>query len=92
MIGETTPVVQSQIYREAADGTTVKELTDSSDSIFEIWSPIVFMKKSLGSVDHRHEQVHPAGSTAKSRQDDIDRLRNHCRSRNVREFVAGIIS
>jgi HD-GYP domain-containing protein (c-di-GMP phosphodiesterase class II) len=50
MIGETTPVAQGRIYREAADGTLVKELTDSSGSFFEIWSPVVFMKKSLGSV------------------------------------------
>jgi len=50
MIGETKPVAQAQLFREAADGTTVKELTNSSDSIFEILCPIVFMKKSLGSV------------------------------------------
>lgn len=50
MIGETKPVAQGQLFREAADGTTVKELTNSSDSIFEILCPIVFMKKSLGSV------------------------------------------
>ncbi|MFO7554165.1 MAG: HD domain-containing protein [Desulfobacterales bacterium] len=50
MIGETKPVAQGQLFRETADGTTVKELTNSSDSIFEILCPIVFMKKSLGSV------------------------------------------
>ena len=50
MIGETKPVVQGQLFREADDGTTVKELTNSSDSIFEILCPIVFMKKPLGSV------------------------------------------
>lgn len=50
MIGETKAVAQGQLFREAADGTTVKELTNSSDSIFEILCPIVFMKKSLGSV------------------------------------------
>lgn len=50
MIGETKPVAQGQLFREAADGTTVKELINSSDSIFEILCPIVFMKKSLGSV------------------------------------------
>jgi len=50
MIGVTKPVAQGQLFREAADGTTVKELTNSSDSIFEILCPIVFMKKSLGSV------------------------------------------
>jgi len=50
MIGETKPVVQGQLFRESADGTTVKELTNPSGSIFEILCPIVFMKKSLGSV------------------------------------------
>jgi len=50
MIGETQPVAQGQLFREAADGTTVKELTNSSGSIFEILCPIVFMNKSLGSV------------------------------------------
>ena len=50
MIGETKPVAQGQLFREATDGTTVKELTNSSGSIFEILCPIVFMKKSLGSV------------------------------------------
>jgi putative nucleotidyltransferase with HDIG domain len=50
MIGETKPVVQGQLFRESADGTTVKELTNSSGSIFEILCPIVFMNKPLGSV------------------------------------------
>jgi len=50
MIGETKPVAQGQLFREAADGTTVKELKISSESIFEILCPIVFMKKSLGNV------------------------------------------
>jgi putative nucleotidyltransferase with HDIG domain len=50
MIGETKPVAQGRLLREAPDGTTVRELTNSSGSIFEILCPIVFMKKSLGSV------------------------------------------
>jgi HD-GYP domain-containing protein (c-di-GMP phosphodiesterase class II) len=50
MIWENKPVAQGRLYREAADGTIVKELTNSSGRIFEIISPIVFMKKSLGSV------------------------------------------
>ena len=50
MIGENKRVVQGRLYREDADGTTVNELTNSSGSIFEILCPIVFMKKSLGSV------------------------------------------
>ena len=50
MIGETKPVDQGQLFRASVDGTTVKELTNPSGSIFEILCPIVFMKKSLGSV------------------------------------------
>jgi putative nucleotidyltransferase with HDIG domain len=50
MVGENKLVAQARPYRETADGTTVKELTNSSGSIFEILCPIVFMKKSLGSV------------------------------------------
>ena len=47
---ENKPAAQGRLYKEAADGTTVKELTKSSGIIFEISCPIVFMKKSLGSV------------------------------------------
>ena len=50
MIGETKPVAQGRLFRTAADGTTVRELTDASGQIFEIVCPIVFMKKNLGSV------------------------------------------
>ena len=50
MIGKAKPVALGRLYREAADGTTVRELTNSSGSIFEISCPIVFMKKTLGSV------------------------------------------
>jgi len=50
MIGETKPVAQGQLFREAADGTSVKELINSTGSIFEILCPIVFMNKPLGSV------------------------------------------
>jgi HD-GYP domain-containing protein (c-di-GMP phosphodiesterase class II) len=50
MVGETIPVAQGRLFREAADGTTVKELPNPSGTIFEISCPIVFMKKSLGSV------------------------------------------
>ena len=50
MVGETRPVAQGRLFREAADGTTVKELPNPSGTIFEISCPIVFMKKSLGSV------------------------------------------
>jgi HD-GYP domain-containing protein (c-di-GMP phosphodiesterase class II) len=50
MSGETMPVAQGRVLRKAADGTTVKELTNPSGTIFEISCPVVFMKKSLGSV------------------------------------------
>ena len=50
IIGETIPVAQGRLYREAADGTTVKELPNPSGTIFEISCPIVFMKKPMGSV------------------------------------------
>ena len=50
MIGESNPVAHGQIYRESVDGTIVRELTNSSDTIFEILCPIVFMKKPLGNV------------------------------------------
>jgi len=50
MIGETEPVAQGRLIRGTADGAIVRELTNSTGSIFEISCPIVFMKKSLGSV------------------------------------------
>jgi HD-GYP domain-containing protein (c-di-GMP phosphodiesterase class II) len=49
-IGETKQIAQGRLYRKTADGTTIKELTGSLGSIFEIICPIVFMKKPLGSV------------------------------------------
>jgi putative nucleotidyltransferase with HDIG domain len=39
-----------RIIRHSQDGTTVKELDRSSDSIFGISCPIVFMDRPLGSV------------------------------------------
>ncbi len=50
MIGRTKPAARGRLIRDIADGTTVRELTNSTGSIFEISCPIVFMKKSLGSV------------------------------------------
>ncbi|MDJ0883018.1 MAG: HD-GYP domain-containing protein [Desulfobacterales bacterium] len=50
MIGETQPVSRGRLFREAADGTLVTELTNASGSIFEILCPVVFMNKPLGSV------------------------------------------
>ncbi len=50
MVGETIPVAQGRLFREAADGTTVKELSNPSGNIFEISCPIVFMRKPLGNV------------------------------------------
>jgi putative nucleotidyltransferase with HDIG domain len=50
MIGENKPLALGRLYRTDDDGTLVKELTNSPGNIFEIMCPIVFMKKSLGSV------------------------------------------
>lgn len=48
--GETVAVAQGRLLRKAADGATVKELVIPSGTVFEISCPVVFMKKSLGSV------------------------------------------
>ena len=50
MSGKILPVAQGRLVRKSRDGTTVKESSGSSDSFFEISSPIVFMNKSMGSV------------------------------------------
>ena len=50
MSGKILPVTQGRLVRKSQDGTTVKESSGSSDSFFEISSPIVFMNKSMGSV------------------------------------------
>jgi putative nucleotidyltransferase with HDIG domain len=50
MSGGVLPVTQGKRIRQSQDGTTVKELPRSSDSIFEISCPIVFMNKTMGSV------------------------------------------
>ncbi|MFO7568360.1 MAG: HD domain-containing protein [Smithellaceae bacterium] len=50
LVGESMPVAQGRLYRKSADGVTVNELSDSSGTLFEISCPIVFMKKTLGSV------------------------------------------
>ena len=50
MSGETLPTSQGRVVRKGIDGTTIKELSRSSDSIFEISCPIVFMKKNMGIV------------------------------------------
>jgi len=50
MIGETKSVARGRVFREAPDGTTVRELTSDAGSLFEIVCPIVFMGKPLGSV------------------------------------------
>jgi len=50
MSGVAMPVTQGRLIRKGGDGTTVKELPRSSDSIFEISCPIVFMAKPMGSV------------------------------------------
>ncbi len=50
LIGEAMLVTQGRLFRRAVDGTTVRELSKSSGTIFEIICPIVFMKKPLGNV------------------------------------------
>jgi putative nucleotidyltransferase with HDIG domain len=50
MSGEILPTSQGRVIRKGIDGTTIKELSRSSDSIFEISCPIVFMKKNMGIV------------------------------------------
>ena len=50
LIGETIHSIQGRLFRRTSDGTTIRELSKSSDSIFEINCPIVFMKKPLGNV------------------------------------------
>jgi putative nucleotidyltransferase with HDIG domain len=50
MSGEILPTSQGPVIRKGIDGTTIKELSRSSDSIFEISCPIVFMKKNMGFI------------------------------------------
>ena len=50
MSGGIFQTTQGRQIRQSQDGTTVKELPRSSDSIFEISCPIVFMSKPMGSV------------------------------------------
>jgi putative nucleotidyltransferase with HDIG domain len=50
MIGETKPVAHGRLIKDTTDGTIVREVTNSTGSIFEITCPILFMRKSLGSV------------------------------------------
>ena len=38
------------LIRSSQDGTTIKEVTRSSDSVFEISCPVVFMSRPMGSV------------------------------------------
>ena len=50
MSGTLLPNAKGRVIRKGINGTTVKELPRSSDSIFEIACPIVFMKKNMGTV------------------------------------------
>jgi HD-GYP domain-containing protein (c-di-GMP phosphodiesterase class II) len=50
MSGGIFQTTQGRKIRQSQDGTTVKELPRSSDSIFEISCPIIFMNKPMGSV------------------------------------------
>ncbi|MFO7568720.1 MAG: HD domain-containing protein [Smithellaceae bacterium] len=48
--GKTFPEASGRLLRSSRDGTIVKELTRTSDTIFEIACPIIFMNKPMGSV------------------------------------------
>lgn len=50
MSGEILPDSRGRVIIKRTDGTTVKEVSQSSDSIFEISCPVIFMKKDMGSV------------------------------------------
>lgn len=50
MSGKIFPQGQGSLIAKKPDGTTVRELTRTSDNIFEITCPVVFMKKPMGSV------------------------------------------
>jgi putative nucleotidyltransferase with HDIG domain len=50
MSGKILPATEGRLIRRTQDGTTVKEVTRSSDSIFEISCPVVFMNKPMGNV------------------------------------------
>lgn len=50
LIGETMLITKGRILRRDADGTVIKEISNGSGAVFEITSPIVFMKKSHGYV------------------------------------------
>jgi putative nucleotidyltransferase with HDIG domain len=48
--GDALPVTQGRLFRKGDDGTSVKELSGSAESVFEIECPVVFMNKAMGSV------------------------------------------
>lgn len=48
--GETMHAPRGSLFRRAADGTTIRELSKSSGTIFEITCPISFMEQPLGNV------------------------------------------
>jgi len=50
MSGESMAPTRGSEIIKRIDGTIVKEVMRGADSIFEISSPVVFMKKDLGSV------------------------------------------
>ncbi len=50
MSGESMAPSQGREIMKRIDGTIVKEVAHGTDSIFEISSPVVFMKKDMGSV------------------------------------------
>ena len=50
MGGGIMPASQGRLMKKSQDGTTVIEVSRSSDSIFEISCPVAFMNKPMGNV------------------------------------------
>ena len=50
MSGKILPATEGRLIRKSQDGTIVKDVTRSSDSIFEISCPVVFMNRPMGTV------------------------------------------
>jgi len=50
MSGEEMPIASGRLVKRGQDGSEVRELPRSSDSIFQVSCPVVFMNKPMGSV------------------------------------------
>ncbi len=48
--GEIQPEMEGRVIKKNGDGTTVREISFSSEKIFEICTPVVFKGKSLGVI------------------------------------------